>query len=63
VLEWVYGCIISTADKSRDCAQRCLGMTPPSTQQAYDNLVACLESLAKWEACAKEVRCAATSCL
>jgi hypothetical protein len=63
VLEWVYGSIISTADKSRDCANGCLGMSPPTTQHAYDYLVACLESQAKWEACAKEVRCQFCLCV
>jgi hypothetical protein len=56
VLEWVFGSIVSTAEKSRDGAKRCLGMSPPTTQQAYDILVACLEDQAAWEARAKEVR-------
>jgi hypothetical protein len=56
VLEWVYGSIVSTAEKSRDGAKRCLGMSPPTTQQAYDNLVRCMEDQAAWEARAKEVR-------
>jgi hypothetical protein len=55
VLEWVYGSIVSTAEKSRDGAKRCLGLTPPTTQQAYDNLVRCLEDQAAWEGRAKEV--------
>jgi hypothetical protein len=57
VLEWVYGSIVSTAEKSRDGAKRCLGLTPPTAQQAYDNLVRCLEDQAAWEGRAKEVRC------
>jgi hypothetical protein len=56
VLEWVYGGILSTAEKSRDGAKRCLGMSPPTTQQAYDNLDRCLEDQAMWEARAQEVR-------
>ncbi len=35
VLEWVYGSIVSTAEKARDGAKRCLGTTPPTAQDAH----------------------------
>lgn len=55
VLEWVYGSIVSTAEKSRDGAKRQLGLHPPTTQQAYQNLIGCLEDQAVWEQRAKQV--------
>lgn len=33
VLEWVYGSIVATAEKARDCAKRPLGSKPPSAEQ------------------------------
>ncbi|WIA33521.1 hypothetical protein OEZ86_006646 [Tetradesmus obliquus] len=56
VLEWVFGSIVSTAEKSRDGAKRCLGLVPPTTQAAYDNLLRCLEDQAAWEGRAKEAK-------
>lgn len=56
VLEWVYGSIVSTAEKSRDGAKRQLGLRPPTAQQAYDNLIKALEDQAGWEARAKQAK-------
>jgi hypothetical protein len=53
VLEWVFGSIVSTAEKARDGAKRQLGLRPPSAQQAHKNLVQCLEQQAELEARAK----------
>jgi hypothetical protein len=39
VLEWVYGSIVSTAEKARDGAKRCLGMQPPTAADAHMLLV------------------------
>jgi hypothetical protein len=39
VLEWVYGSIVSTAEKARDGAKRCLGMQPPTAADAHLTLV------------------------
>lgn len=48
VLEWVYGSIVSTAEKARDGAKRPLGEWTPSVQQAYQNLVEMLRDQAEW---------------
>lgn len=53
VLEWVYGSIVSTAEKARDGAKRQLGLRPPTAQGAYEALMRCLEDQATWEAKAK----------
>lgn len=49
VLEWVYGTIVSTAEKARDGAKRQLGMRPPTAQAAFDALMRCLEEQHTWE--------------
>jgi hypothetical protein len=49
VLEWVYGTIVSTAEKARDGAKRQLGMRPPTAQAAFDALLRCLEEQHTWE--------------
>ena len=41
VLEWVFGSIVSTAEKARDGAKRCLGSVPPSAAEAHATLVRC----------------------
>lgn len=56
MLEWVYGSIVSTAEKSRDGAKRQLGLRPPTAQQAYDNLMRALEDQASWESRAKTAK-------
>jgi hypothetical protein len=53
VLEWVYGTIVSTAEKARDGAKRQLGMRPPTAQAAFDALMRCLEEQHTWEQRAK----------
>lgn len=56
VLEWVYGSIVSTAEKSRDGAKRQLGLRPPTAQQAYENLILALQDQATWEQRAKNAK-------
>ncbi|KAK9841198.1 hypothetical protein WJX74_001758 [Apatococcus lobatus] len=56
VLEWVYGTIVSTAEKARDGAKRSLGFRPPSAQQAYDQLSAALQDQLNWETRAKQAK-------
>ena len=53
MLEWVYGTIVSTAEKARDGAKRQLGLRPPTAQAAFDALLRCLEDQATWEGRAK----------
>eukprot|EP00884_Botryococcus_braunii_P009363 jgi/Botrbrau1/18428/Bobra.0072s0020.2 len=53
VLEWVYGTIVSTAEKSRDGAKRPLGGRPPNVMQAFDQLVQALREQEGWEDRAK----------
>ena len=43
VLEWVYGTIVSTAEKGRDAAHRSLGTRPPSSVGAVEAVVGALE--------------------
>jgi hypothetical protein len=50
VLEWVYGSIVSTAEKGRDGAKRALGSHTPSAAAAFDSLVSALEDQAALEA-------------
>jgi hypothetical protein len=50
VLEWVFGTIVSTAEKGRDGAKRQLGGYTPSADAAFDALVAALEDQAALEA-------------
>lgn len=56
VLEWVYGTIVSTAEKARDAARRSLASQPPSPELAVDALVGALNEQTMWEARAKESR-------
>lgn len=53
VLEWVFGTIVSTAEKARDGAKRQLGLRPPTAQAAFDALLRCLEDQHTWEQRAK----------
>jgi hypothetical protein len=39
VLEWVYGSIVSTAEKARDGAKRPLGLQPPSVVESHMSLL------------------------
>ncbi len=56
VLEWVYGSIVSTAEKARDGAKRQLGGTPPSAVASHMALVQALEDQASWEARARSAK-------
>ena len=56
VLEWVYGTIVSTAEKGRDAAHRALGAKPPSAEEAVEALVVALEDLVAWEKHARSSR-------
>ncbi|KAA6427185.1 MAG: hypothetical protein FRX49_02942 [Trebouxia sp. A1-2] len=56
VLEWVYGTIVSTAEKARDGAKRALGMQPPTVHQAHDQLLTALQDMLSWEARAKTAK-------
>ncbi|KIY93744.1 hypothetical protein MNEG_14218 [Monoraphidium neglectum] len=49
VLEWVYGSIVSTAEKGRDGAKRQLGSHLPSAPAAFDALAAALRDQAALE--------------
>ena len=49
MLEWVFGCIVSTAEKARDAAQRCLNLDPPSgAERAWGCLRAALVQQKRW---------------
>ena len=49
MLEWVFGCIVSTAEKARDAAQRCLNLDPPSgPERAWACLRAALAQQRRW---------------
>lgn len=56
VLEWVYGTIVSTAEKSRDGAHRPLGGRAPSAQAALGDLTAALDEQWLWEGRARAAR-------
>ena len=56
ILEWVYGTIVSTAEKGRDAAHRALGSKPPSVEEAVESLVNALEEQGMWESHAKSSR-------
>ncbi|BDA41097.1 probable inactive ubiquitin carboxyl-terminal hydrolase 54 at C-terminar half [Coccomyxa sp. Obi] len=56
VLEWVYGTIVSTAEKARDSAKKPLGMRLPTPQQAHDTLVHALQEQASWEQRARSAK-------
>jgi hypothetical protein len=49
VLEWVYGTIVSTAEKARDGAKRVLGSYLPQPVEAHHALHRALEDQAMWE--------------
>ncbi|GAB4814795.1 hypothetical protein N2152v2_001841 [Parachlorella kessleri] len=56
VLEWVYGTIVSTAEKARDGAKRALGSRIPQVEPAHEQLVTHLRDLAAWDARARAAR-------
>lgn len=57
VLEWVYGSIVSTAEKARDGAKRQLGLrSAPTGQIAYETLMRALEDQAQWESRARQAK-------
>eukprot|EP00210_Caulerpa_lentillifera_P004712 g4496.t1 len=56
VLEWVYGSIVSTAEKARDGAKRPLGDWKPSVHQAYENLLHALTDQSEWTQRSKDAR-------
>ncbi|GFR52505.1 hypothetical protein Agub_g15080 [Astrephomene gubernaculifera] len=56
VLEWVYGSIVSTAEKARDGAKRCLGMQPPTAADAHLTLLRALDEHLSWETRAKQCK-------
>ncbi|CAD7697548.1 unnamed protein product [Ostreobium quekettii] len=56
VLEWVYGSIVSTAEKARDGAKRPLGSWQPSIKQAKENLLVALRDQRDWEARASKAK-------
>ena len=53
VLEWVYGTIVSTAEKARDAAHRALGCKAPSVEAAVETFISALEDHATATAQAK----------
>ena len=55
-LEWVYGTIVSTAEKGRDAAHRTIGNKPVSAEEAVEALVNALEEQAMWEQHARSSR-------
>jgi hypothetical protein len=56
VLEWVYGTIVSTAEKSRDSAHRPLGGRLPSAEGALQQLASALSDQVAWEGRARVAR-------
>jgi hypothetical protein len=57
VLEWLYGSIVSTAEKARDGAKRPLAAAmAPTTQRAFEHLVRALEDQLQWESRARQAR-------
>ncbi|KAG7673994.1 hypothetical protein Ndes2526B_g02526 [Nannochloris sp. 'desiccata'] len=55
-LEWVYGTIVSTAEKGRDTAHRTISTKPVSPEEAVEALVNALEEQALWEQHARSSR-------
>lgn len=53
VLEWVYGSIVSTAEKAREAAKRPLGLRVPTASTAHEALVKALDDQRHWEDRAK----------
>lgn len=49
VLEWIYGSIVSTAEKARDSAKRNLGHKQPTPSQGWEFLRLALTDQARWE--------------
>lgn len=56
VLEWVYGTIVSTAEKARDGAKRPLGQYLPAAGDAHLALVRALEEQSLWDSRLQECR-------
>ena len=56
VLEWVYGCIVSTAEKARDASQRCLSPAGPSLERAWSCLEDALKLQQGWQVLLSEAR-------
>ncbi|PNH08218.1 hypothetical protein TSOC_005222 [Tetrabaena socialis] len=56
VLEWVYGSIVSTAEKARDGAKRALGMQAPTASDANQVLLRALDEHLSWETRARQCR-------
>ncbi|GAX74273.1 hypothetical protein CEUSTIGMA_g1722.t1 [Chlamydomonas eustigma] len=56
VLEWVYGSIVSTAEKARDGAKRSLGSYMPSVGEAYAMLLRGLEDQFIWDTRGKQAK-------
>jgi hypothetical protein len=56
VLEWIYGSIVSTAEKARDGAKRAVGREQPSAGAAFETLRMSLHEQAQWEARAQKAK-------
>lgn len=56
VLEWVYGSIVSTAEKARDGAKRALGSWEPTIGQAHESLCTALKDQRDWETRSKKAK-------
>lgn len=56
VLEWVYGSIVSTAEKARDGAKRSLSSQVPTAADAYATLNRALEEHFCWETRGKQCK-------
>lgn len=54
MLEWVYGCVVSTAEKARDAAQRALGEVP-CAEEAYACLQSALTQQKAWATLGRDV--------
>jgi hypothetical protein len=55
VLEWVYGTIVSTAEKARDGAKRALGGNVPAPEEGHFALLRALEEQQAWESKLQQV--------
>ncbi|KAK9824008.1 hypothetical protein WJX72_006929 [[Myrmecia] bisecta] len=56
VLEWIYGTIVSTAEKAREAAKRALGTQAPTVLQAHQALTSALQDHDSWQARAQQAR-------
>ncbi|KAL6765006.1 hypothetical protein V8C86DRAFT_2467238 [Haematococcus lacustris] len=56
VLEWVFGSIVSTAEKARDGARRNLGSYLPMPVDAHHSLVRVLEEQSMWDSRLRQAR-------